>query len=755
MSSLFSGAAEITVDGYARVAVEAGVDRFPDGLTYAVPETLADLAPGERVVVPLGRGNRPTAGYVLERTDAPGHDAGTIKTVVARDEAAVRLPGELLALARWMAGYYCAPVGMALATMLPAAVKRRVGSVTRTLVDLAPDPPGSHKPTAKQRRVLELLEATPTADRPIELRRLQELAGLATVGPIRRLIDAGLLVASRRTAVHAAWADRAVSSAPPPGLTGPQRCVVDAVGATIGQGFTAHLLYGVTGAGKTEVYLRLIDRVVRDGSVALLLVPEISLTPQTGGRLLGRFPDRRVAILHSGLTAAQRHQQWTTAADGSADIVIGARSAVFAPVPDGRLGLIVVDEEHDGSYKQDQVPRYHGRDVAVRRAQLAGVPVLLGSATPSLESWHNATGRGSYRLHRLDERAPGLSLPRVRVVDFVEERRRRRDRRIHLLGPTLEGAIGRALEGGGQVLILLNRRGYASYIACPSPACGWCMTCPHCDVNVVYHRSGAVPAGGYVRCHHCLTEQRLPAGCPDCRRRLSTLGFGTQRVEEELTAKFPVLELGRTMLRLDSDTMSSARDYHDALDRFADGSVRALVGTQMIAKGLDYPGVRLVGVVNADTAVNLPDFRAAERTFQLVSQVAGRCGRGTAAGAVVVQTLHPEMPAIRLAAAHDFEGFAAGELEERRRCGLPPVTRLARIVVRHEDHDRAVTLAEQLAHGLGRLELGGAVVRGPAPCPIGRIAGRFRHQVELIAPDAAVLQRALTAARRTGLLHAD
>ena len=755
MATLFDPGAAV---GFVRVAVERGVDRYPDGLTYAVPPDLAGLAAGDRVRVPLGRADTPTPGYVIEICVTPGLDPSRIKPVMGRD-AAGALPGQLLALARWISSYYCTPIGMTLATITPAAVKRQAGLVSRTMIDLPPDiEPG---PVAsKQQQVLDVVRSLPPAERPIELRRLAGLAGLRTTGPIKRLLEKGLLTGTRRSVIEASWIEQAIDRSVPATLTTGQQQIVRDVGAELGTGFSAHLLFGVTGSGKTEVYIRLIEQVVAGGMVALVLVPEIALTPQTGGRLIGRFPRHRVAIQHSGLTAAQRHQQWAMVADGTADIVLGARSAVFAPVPDGRLGLIVVDEEHDGSYKQDQAPRYHGRDVAVRRAQLASCPVLLGSATPSIESWFNATVRRSYRLHRLPERAPGLRVPHVIVVDFAAERRRRTDRRVHLIGPTLEAATARTLSGGGQVLMLLNRRGYANYIACPDHRCGWLMCCDDCDATMVYHLDRSLPTGGYLQCHHCLAQQRLPQACPVCGRTVTTFGLGTQRVEEELHRKFPQLVEGRTMVRVDSDSMHGARDFHSVMGRFAAGEIRLLLGTQMIAKGLDFPGVQLVGVINADTAIHLPDFRATERTFQLVSQVAGRCGRGGSAGRVIVQTFQPQAPVIQLAADHDYERFACRELAERSRCELPPYTRMARIVVRDADYRRSRQGAERLAESLRSLagrpgpgDTPSVRVRGPAPCPIARIAGRHRHQVELFAETAALLQALLSTARSDGIIR--
>jgi primosomal protein N' (replication factor Y) len=761
-----------TVALLAQVAVERSVDRYPDGLTYAVPARLADLRAGERVRVPLGRGDAPVEGIVV-RTMEPGAEPGVpaarLKFVEARSSAAPPMPPQLVELARWISAYYVCPVGMTLAAMTPAAVKRGTGTVTRAFVDLAPGwesaLAAAKRASAQQRAAVEALRATPAGERPVELRALRERAGLGTDEPVKRLAAAGIVTIERRSGVEASWRAERVLADAEPELTAAQRTAVDAVGASIGAGFSQHLLFGVTGAGKTEVYMRLIRRALDAGRTALVLVPEIALTPQTGGRLLARFPGERVAILHSGLTAAQRNQQWGLVASGQVRLVMGARSAVFAPVPDGRLGLVVVDEEHDSSYKQDQMPRYHGRDVAIRRAQLAGCPVLLGSATPSLESWFNATERKASALHRLRERAPGLRLPKVEVVDFAEERRRFPDQRVHLMGPTLAGAVQATLDSGGQVLILLNRRGYANYIACADARCGWLMRCDRCDAGMICHALPS-PAGGaaarYVRCHHCLSEQRLPRECPQCGRGITVFGLGVQRVEEELSRLHPSLVAGDTMLRIDADSMQDADDFHDALGRFGRGEVRLLVGTQMIAKGLDFPGVRLVGVVNADTALNLPDFRAAERTFQLVSQVSGRCGRGADAGRAIVQTFQPGAPAIRLAAAHDYESFAAEELAMRRKFGLPPWTRMARAVVRDESEERAREDAESVARALaaeadrtnaGRAPEEQVRVNGPFPCPIARIADRWRMQVEVTAPTAAALGKFLTSARNGGLLR--
>ncbi len=754
--------------GVAHVVPERGLDRYPDGLSYSVPPSLAGLRVGQRVVVPLGRGNRPAPGFVVEIK--PGPDAAeaggrALKTILRLDAAGAELAGPLIELAQWIAGYYCAPLGSTFAAMLPAAVKRGVGRTQRLLVDLPETPPAAppRRLTTQQQRVLDALAASPA--RPVEIHDLAERAELKSAAPIRRLIDRGLLAQVRHSEIRAHWEKIAVPPSEPVSLTPRQRAIIDAVSSRIEAGFGVDVLHGVTGSGKTEIYLNVIERLIARGKAAIVLVPEIALTPQTVGRFLARF-ETGVAILHSGLTAAQRHEQWAMIARGEARVVVGARSAVFAPLPAGSLGLVVVDEEHDSSYKQDQAPRYHARDVAIRRAQIEGAGVILGSATPSLETWHNAAQRNLYRWHDLPDRIPGAKLPRVEVIDLREQQRQAAaegDRSIRLIGPRLAAALRETLERGGQAMLLLNRRGYANYIACPSQACGWVMQCEHCDVAMVYHKDRSLPRGGVVRCHHCLAEQVFHPRCPACGARVVPFGMGTQRIEEEVQRLLPGVIDEHSVRRMDSDSMRHARDYYDVLDRFAAGEVRLLVGTQMIAKGLDYPNVRLVGVINADTAISLPDFRSAERTFQLVAQVAGRCGRGEHAGLVIVQTFSPQHPAVQCAARHDYAAFVRSEMPQREYAGLPPVGRMARIVVRDTDHAKAGERAESLAAELRSLlealprEAGrrAAWIKGPAPCALSRIADHYRFGVEIIAPTAAIVQRLLTDLRNRGLAVSD
>ena len=765
---------------FAQVAIEQGIETT-DGYTYAVPDDLADIRPGDRVLVPLGRGNRTVSGYVLSLNDTTDFDPKRVKAIAARERESVNLPDTLIELARWISDYYCCPLGMVFATMLPAAVKKGTGLTTRQLIDLA-DPIAAdalpsivkhHKLPEKQAAVLgKALELAAMGKLPIDGKTLADLAGSRSVSPVKQLVEKGLLRHVEKTEIKALWEEQHVEARRHIDLTDDQRHVLGAIAADHGNGFRVNLLHGVTGSGKTEVYIRAIEPIVKAGKTAIVLVPEISLTPQTVGRFVGRF--ERVAVLHSGLTAAQRHEQWTLIRDGWAQVIVGARSAIFAPTEN--VGLIIVDEEHDGSYKQDQAPRYHGRDVAIKRAQMHDVPIVLGSATPSLESYWNARGRHEgktrnpkseirnakplWRLLELPRRVAGIQLPGVDIVDMMAERRQRMhagSRGYHLLSMKLERALKHTIDDGGQAMLLLNRRGYANYIACPDHNCGWIKACDHCDVNMVYHRDDRVKAGGLVRCHYCSFENTLPRKCPLCGNKVTVFGLGTQRVEEEIQRKLP----GVRMLRMDSDAMRTGKDYQRSLDQFRHHEVDLLVGTQMIAKGLDFPNVRLVGVISADTALHLPDFRATERAFQLVAQVAGRSGRSADGGRVIVQTFTPDNPAINFAAKHDYLGFARYEVANRMKADLPPITRMARVVMRDQDYEKVNTaadgtnaalleVAEELEPRTGEIR-----IIGPLVPPIARIGGYHRIQFEIIAANAPSLQTFIVTARDHGILRSD
>ena len=768
----YSGLSEDAKREAALPLVRVAIDRSleGEGLTYLSP--WPDVRIGEQVAAPLGR-QRVTGVVVAKGSDEllDGLDRSRVRKLSER--LGVSMPEALVDLGRWIASYYVTPLGMVLATMVPGAVKHRTGARRVEVLDRVDE--------EAEAGILERARLTPSVraawDRIVALGREtfprgpRELAASidTTQAPINRLVKLGLLVRSEKEEIRSrGFADALPGGSagdvarPAPTLNAEQASAVEGIGAMLGT-FGVHLLFGVTGSGKTEVYLRLIDRVLAQGRTALVLVPEISLTPQTSRRFEERFAGR-VAVLHSGLSASQRNQQWELAASGGARVVVGARSAVFAPLEG--IGLVVVDEEHDGSYKQDTLPRYHGRDVAIKRAQMAGCPVVLGSATPSLESWSNARGaRAKYTLWTLRERAGAGRLPTVKIVDLAREQpwgsgkpsAGGRGRGPLMIGATLRGALARTLREGGQAILLLNRRGFATFMHCP--ACKWTLNCDACDAAMVLHRGKELPKGGVVRCHHCLAERLVPRVCEVCGKGVVALGVGTQRVEEELGEVMAEVlgDAEGTLERLDADNIRGVKELHLALERFGSGTSRVLLGTQMIAKGLDYPNVRLVGVISADTALNLPDFRTMERTFQLVSQVAGRAGRGEHPGTVIVQTFSPETPAIRLAARHDFEAFAELELRTRERACLPPAWRMARIVVRDEDHAKGWKRAVALGDVLREIARVDEVTRidGPAPSALARAEGWHRWDILVRAPGAGGVQRVLGAARDVGMLVSD
>jgi len=758
---------------FVRIALERGIDAGGGGFSYwCLPAETPTI--GERVEVPLGRSRQSAAGIVVAidgDTPPPGVKFSAIKPLTRRTGAS--LPPALVELGRWIARYYACPLGMALTAMMPAAVKKGAGErdvewVTLTpagiaLIDAATAPDAALKPAAL--RLWAAIADAKGRGFPSPVRAVIDSGLAKTPSPIRSLASVGLLALETRRELHTTFAPprcaRSTADAPIPAPSPAQQAVIDGISASLGT-FSVNLVRGVTGSGKTEVYIRLIEAAAAAGGSALVLVPEIILTPQTFERFVLRLGPERVIVMHSGLSAAQRNHSWRRAAETPNAVVLGPRSAVFAPVQS--LGLVIVDEEHDSSYKQDQVPRFNARDVAIKRALVEGVPVVLGSATPSLESWHNATANPPrFRLWELPERVGGASLPDVTIVDLRAEAAARRatspdDGRVHMLGPTLERAIEETLGSGGQCVLLLNRRGFAQHISCPSTRCGFVLGCDQCDCNLVMHRGKRLPAGSLVRCHHCLSEQLVPHLCPVCGYKLNAFGGGTQRAEDELIRKFASMGLveGSTLLRVDADEMRSTEDYFRTLESFAAGHARVLVGTQMLSKGLDFPNVRLVGVIDADTALNIPDFRATERTFQLVSQVAGRAGRGTIPGRVIVQTHRPLDPAIIAAARHDYRGFAEHELACRAAAQLPPVTRMARIVVRNTSEHAAKNRAAEIAQLLRSVaDVNMVMITGPAPCSIARIAGRFRFEVVIVATDASNVQSLLRALRQSHGLKSD
>lgn len=698
---------------YARVALNRPISTE---YTYGIPPELEERAlPGARVAVPFGP--RREVGVVVGVDDDAGEAAGRVK-LLARvlDEDGPIVGEELLELTRWMAEEYACAWGEALAAVLPAGLKRERKRRTVKMacaalgvgeVELA----SLEDPFPKQHRLLRtLIETGGDVELRDLLRRLNlsdsaartlERKGLITIEKVVVESDA-LLIGRGDRPRHANLSEHQALA-----VTRICELLDQPAGGTV-------LLRGVTGSGKTEVYLRAIEAAREQNRGAIVLVPEIALTPQTVGWFRSRFGS--VAVLHSKMTDAQRLDMWLRVRRGEARVVVGARSALFAPV--SNLGVIVVDEEHEPSFKQGNVPRYHARDVAVRRAAMAGAVCVLGSATPALESAVRAE-RGEYELIELPERVSGGSLPPVDVVDL------RTEPGAGIFSKRLLGLLGDTLARGEQSILFQNRRGFAPVLWCAG--CKETVRCDQCDVALTFHRRI-----GRLVCHSCCEERKPPKDCPTCTfPGLRPVGAGSEQVAAAIAECFPAARIAR----MDSDTMVRREDYETTLDAFGRGEVDVLVGTQMIAKGLDFPRVTLVGIVSADSALHLPDFRASERTFQLIAQVAGRAGRGTLPGRIVVQTHAPEHPAIRAAANHDYDAFRKGEDELRQELGYPPHGRLLRVVFEDEEEPRAASTCESFATELrGVLEPGDGFVLGPAPAPMSLLRGRFRYHLLLKSP---------------------
>ncbi|MEW6320281.1 MAG: primosomal protein N' [Acidobacteriota bacterium] len=721
-----------------------------DVLTYRVPEGQATPVPGARVVVPLGR--RTLTGVVAGDADPPGTDVELREIVEVLDESPF-LPPDVLELTRWVSDYYLAGPGATLAAAMPphalsarphAFKTVRVAALTAEGLDVAArlsrEPRCTNDadrglPTlgTRQQEALALLAAAP--------------AGLAAPALAARGVSGAVLSRLEGLGLVAIRADRVdrdpfapagaatTPSRPEQQLTDEQQAALARLGALAGErAFRVALVHGVTGSGKTEVYLRLSDLVRRTGRGVLILVPEIALTPAMAAQFRARFGDG-VAIQHSGLSDGERHDQWHRVRRGDVDVVVGTRSAVFVPLR--RPGLIIIDEEHDPSYKQEETPRYHGRDVGVMRGKLAGALVVLGSATPSLESFHNAR-RGRYELVTLDRRVLDRPLARVEVVNMRDEYAQEGPDVI--LSRPLRAALAARLTRGEQALILLNRRGYAAAVFCRQ--CGATVDCPNCSVSLTVHTGRRE---WRARCHYCNFSRVVPPTCGTCAAPyLEHVGIGTERVEAEIAAAFPAARTGR----VDRDTIRRRGTLADLLGRFARRELDVLVGTQMIAKGHDFPQVTLVGVVSADVGLGLADFRAAERTFQLLTQVAGRAGRGDTPGEAVIQTLFPQHYSIRLACTQDYRAFFEHEAAFRRAMRYPPIVAMVNVVVRGRTFDAAMDAAAALverveARPAGETGPRGFVVLGPAPAPLTRLRGEHRAQFFLKGTARAAMRAAL------------
>jgi primosomal protein N' (replication factor Y) (superfamily II helicase) len=708
-------------------------------LHYRVPAAQPAPPKGARVVVPLG-GRTVTGCVVIAHAQAPADTV--LKPVREVLDAEPFLPPDIVDLALWVGDYYASGPGGALAVAMPPSARggRRAAFRTVRVAESAVPPADAEAADqlrgARQREALALLQARAEGLTLPELLR----HGVSTA-TVRSLVRRGFVRLRERVVERDPFAAAADGGAAShwtigPAETGARDLTPEQVGAlqdleaaARAGTFRAILLHGVTGSGKTELYLRLAAQVIASGRRVLILVPEIALTPAAAGLFRSRF-DTRVAIQHSGLSTGERHDQWHRIRRGDVDIVVGTRSAVFAPLD--RVGLIVVDEEHEASYKQEDAPRYHGRDVAVVRARTDGALVVLGSATPSLESAANARA-GRYDLIRLTRRVLDRPLAAVQIVDMRGEYAARGPEVT--LSTRLLTAIEDRLAKGEQTLVLLNRRGFATVVFCRQ--CGSSLECPHCSVTLTYHR-----AARRVRCHYCNYAVPVPRQCGACGGEfLEQSGFGTERLETDLRAAFPAARVSR----VDRDTIRRRGAIARVLRDVAAGAIDILVGTQMIAKGHDFPAVTLVGVVSADVGLGLADFRASERTFQLLTQVVGRAGRGHTPGEAVIQTLYPDHYSIRTAADQDYTAFFEREMEYRTKLQYPPAVALINVVVRGRSLESALSDAGELVRRVRQHGPHGRVL-GPAPAALAKIKDEYRAQFFIKGTRRRAMREAVTAA---------
>lgn len=714
------------VGQYAEVIVNKAVERVDRVFHYQIPERLRQqVGIGSLVMVPFG--NQKIEGVVVGLTTQA--DVETLKEITALVSQCPLFHPDLLQLAAWIADYYLCTKVSVLKAMLPAGLKLAGQNVQAKIVNFVSltDPAveiaaESLRKAPAQEKILRFLQSNP----PLSVVDLLAATG-ANRSALTALQSKGLLRLEPREVFRDPQSGEDFLISQPQNLTAEQENAMKEIADEMAAQCRPVLIYGVTGSGKTEIYLRLAQEMIRQGKQSIILVPEIALTPQMVAVFKARLGDQ-VAVLHSGLSSGEKRDAWLRISAGEIDVVVGARSAVFAPCP--QLGLIVIDEEQEQCYKQDNIPRFHAREVALQRARLQGAQVVLGSATPSIETYDQAQG-GAFRLVTLKKRIFDRPLPRVRIVDMREELRAGNR---SIFSGILRTKITEHLAAQGQILLFLNRRGYHTFVSCRS--CGHVLTCPHCEISLTYHANG-------LKCHYCGFAQALPRQCPACgSTAIRHFGVGTQRVEDEIRLLFPQARVAR----VDTDTMGRKGAYEQVYGQMRRGEVDILVGTQMVAKGLDFPGVTLVGVISADISLNLPEMRAAERTFQLITQVAGRAGRGSALGEVVLQTYNPQEAAIIAAASQDYSSFFRQEIARRKIAAYPPFGVMIRLVFSGTIRAEVDRVSQFFARLISSELAGQGSVLGPAPAPLEKIKDRFRIQLYLKGQDLSLLRTALQTA---------
>lgn len=706
---------------FADVIIDRSLHNLDRTFQYIIPEELeGEAVVGALVTVPFGRGNQSISGYIIEVSGEAKYDIGRTKEIMEVAKQGVVVESHLLLLAHWIKRNYGATMNDALKTVLP--VKKAVKAVVERSVELAV-PAGEAAGflelcrKKKHHARVRLLEALLKEDMPLDYDNVVHRLNISTA-TLRSLSEAGMIQVQEkrqyRNPIAVSRGQRGRLT-----LNESQQAVVDDFSREYGQGIRrTYLLHGITGSGKTEVYMEMIAKVLEMGKQVIMLIPEIALTYQTVQRFYRRFGDI-ISIMHSRLSAGERYDQYLRAKNGEIQIMVGPRSALFAPFPN--LGLIIMDEEHENGYKSEMPPRYHAREVAVERARMVQASVVLGSATPSLEAYYRAQ-KGEYKLYTLTERAGKGSLPKVWVTDLREEFAKKN---TSIFGEKLYTLIQERLEKKEQIMLFLNRRGYAGFISCRK--CGEVLNCPHCDVSMTSHMShGRVT---HLVCHYCNYRIAMPKLCPKCGSKyIGGFGTGTQKVEEMTKKIFPRARI----LRMDADTTAGKNGHEKVLSAFANKEADILVGTQMIVKGHDFPNVTLVGILAADLSLNGSEFRAAERTYQLLSQAAGRAGRGELAGDVVIQTYRPEHYCIRTAAVHDYTGFYGKEMDYRKMLQYPPVSHILAMLVSAREEAQAKKAAAKVAALMDRQ---GITVIGPAKAPVYRVNDIYRLYVYGKCPD--------------------
>ncbi|TYO97370.1 primosomal protein N' [Desulfallas thermosapovorans] len=705
---------------FADVLVEVPVFKNDRTYQYRVPEKLEGLVQfGTRVRVPFGK--QKVTGFVVGLSARKA--VARVKEIIDLVDESLIFREDQLSLAQWLAGYYFCGTVKALQTVVAPVLKKTTPRAVARLYS-AVDPvqlPAVREQLSRAPKKKAAIEAALECP-GLNKRELAAVAGVS-LSVINQLCAMGLLKVKTDSSMRDPYAHYKIVEQNPVSLTGEQsRAVRDVTRAIQQGGHQVFLLHGVTGSGKTEVYLRCIEQVLRTGRQAITLVPEISLTPQMVRLYKARF-GRDVAVLHSRMSDGERYDEWSRIENGSAPVVLGVRSAILAPVPDP--GLIIIDEEHEPSYKQDEAPRYHARAVALYRARKSRGVLMLGSATPSLESYCRALPGGSYKLINMTTRINGKNMPRVQLVDM---RREVQSGNSGIFSLALLQKMREKLHNNEQTIIFLNRRGFKTLVVCRE--CGMVLKCPRCDISLTYH------ADGRLRCHYCNYRVQAPKRCPDCGgNQLGYFGTGTQRVEMELAAALPEARI----LRMDADTTTRKGSHEQILSAFARGEADILVGTQMVAKGLDLPGVTLVGVINADSTLHMPDFRAGERTFQLLAQVAGRAGRGDKPGEVLIQTFTPEHYAVQAASRHDYSAFFQREVTVRKDMGYPPFAKMVRLLVLGKDDTAVQQAADKIRQHLDGFvtRLNGEKIQivGPAPAPLARLKEDYRWHIILWSAD--------------------